>query len=66
MASLMGIFSVGSECAGTPVEQDVIMREGFQAALPDAESRALVLGNHSGVMTRTLGRLQEHQIPKVG
>ncbi len=65
LASVLGIFSVVCGCASTPVEQEVFMGEGFQSSLPNAETRVLVWGNHSGAMTRTLGWLHDHQIPAV-
>ena len=43
----------------------VVMGEGFQSSLPNAEARVLVWGNHSGVMTRTLGWLHDRQISAV-
>ena len=65
LASIVGFLSLVWGCAGTPVEREVFMGEGFQSSLPTSEARVLVWGNHSGAMTRTLGWLHDHQISAV-
>jgi hypothetical protein len=59
------IFSLSFGCATTPTEHEKFMGEGFQSSLPQQGTRVVVWGNHSGVVSRTMGWLHEHHIRAV-
>jgi len=59
---ICGMFSIVFGCASAPPSHETFMGEGFQASLPNAGTRVVVWGNHSGVVTRTLRWLHDHHI----
>lgn len=62
LAMICGIFSIVLGCASAPPAHETFTREGFQASLPNAGTRVVVWGNHSGAVTRTLRWLHDHHI----
>jgi len=59
---ICGMTSIVLGCASAPSVHETFMGEGFQASLPNAGTRVVVWGNHSGAVTRTLRWLHDHRI----
>ncbi len=60
--AILGVLCLAHGCVSTPIDKEIFMGEGFQSALPEAGTRVVVWGNHSGAVSRTLVWLNDHQI----
>ena len=61
-AAILGMFGLALGCVSTATDKEIYMGEGFQSSLPEAGTRVVVWGNHSGAVSRTLVWLNDHHI----
>ncbi len=56
------VFCVVQGCASTGRGGKTFVGDGFQTSLPNAGTRVVVWGNHSGAVNQTLRWLNDHQL----